>query len=130
MATAAEPASLDRHAVNLGEGLGQAFRKVLSVLAPEIRVDHLLCDLNGAPYRADEFAFALARVSDRFARPGVFQTPVDSWGDVGAASGLLALLLAAAAWERGYAKGPLTLVSSSSGTAPLRAAALLHAPPL
>ncbi len=130
VATAQEPAPLGSRAVCTGSGLSQAFQTVLAKLAPEVRVDHVLCDLNGEPYRADEFAFTLARTSERFVRPGSFRTPVDCWGDVGAASGALLWVLAISAWQRGYAPGPLILASASSGANPLRAATLLHAPPL
>jgi 3-oxoacyl-[acyl-carrier-protein] synthase-1 len=128
VATAEEPAPLGSRDPCIGEGLSQAFQSVLAKLSPEVQVDHVLCDLNGEPYRADELAFTLARTSERFVRPGAFRTPVDCWGDVGAASGVLLLMLAASAFQRGYAPGPLTLVSTSSGAHPLRAAAVLQAP--
>jgi 3-oxoacyl-[acyl-carrier-protein] synthase I len=129
VATAKEPAPLGSRAVCTGEGLSQVFRTVLEKLAPTSRVDYVLCDLNGEPYRADEFAFALARTSERFIQPCRFRAPVDCWGDVGAATGALLLVLAASAWQRGYAPGTLLLASTSSGANSLRAATLLQAPP-
>ncbi len=128
-ATAEEPAPLGSRSVCTGEGLSHAFRTALAKLPLGVRVDHALCDLNGEPYRADELAFTLARTSEWFVRPGAFRTPVDCWGDVGAASGGLLIMLAVSAWQRGYAPGSLILVSASSGAHPLRAAALLQAPP-
>ena len=128
VASAEEPAPPGPRTVCTGEGLSQAFRTVLATLPPQERVDHILCDLNGEPARADEFAFTLARTSERFVRPGAFRSPVDCWGDVGAATGALHLVLAASAWRRGYAPGPRILASTSSGAHPLRAATLLQAP--
>jgi 3-oxoacyl-[acyl-carrier-protein] synthase-1 len=84
----------------------------------------MICDQNGEPYRADEFGFALVRLSERFSGGSDFLAPADCWGDVGAASGPLFVALAAAAAERGYARGPyyLAWASSESGE---RVAALL-----
>ena len=70
--------------------------------------------MNGEAYRADEFGFMLARTSERFVDSSDFTAPADSWGDVGAASGPLFVLLAAAAAMKGYARGPLTLLWTSS----------------
>jgi 3-oxoacyl-[acyl-carrier-protein] synthase-1 len=78
------------------------------------RIDDIIGDMNGEPYRADEYAFAIVRTSRRFVDAGTFQAPADCWGDVGAASGPLFAVLATAAASRGYARGPHTLLWTSS----------------
>jgi 3-oxoacyl-[acyl-carrier-protein] synthase-1 len=123
VATAHETKLLGRETICIGEGLTAAFRGVLN---PSHRVSHSYCDFNGETYRADEYGFAVCRTADGFQDAGSFTAAAECWGDVGAASGPLALTLPLAAWSRGYAKGPVTLAWSSSARAPLRAAALLR----
>jgi 3-oxoacyl-[acyl-carrier-protein] synthase-1 len=100
-------------AVCTGEGLTELFR-ALAGEPPTIKADHLYCDMNGEPYRADEFGFATTRAAGLFREPGAFTTPADCWGDVGAASGPLLLLLAEAATRKGYAAGPVLAAFTSS----------------
>ena len=88
-------------------------------------MDEIFCDQNGEPYRADEYGFAAARHSDRFRDLADFVAPADCWGDVGAASGVLLMILATYAGAKGYAKGPAALVLAGSDTGE-RGAALLH----
>ena len=80
--------------------------------------------MNGEPYRADEFGFTALRTKEGFESASDFVAPADCWGDVGAAGGLLHLMLACAAAHKGYANGPLALVWASA-EAGERAAALL-----
>lgn len=79
------------------------------------KIDATLCDQNGEAYRADEFGFMLARTSEGFVNPADFEAPADCWGDVGAASGPLFVVLAAMAAKKGYAKGPRTLRQGGAG---------------
>ncbi len=123
VATAQEAKLMGTQTVCIGEGLTAAFRGVLD---PSHRVAHSYCDFNGETYRADEYGFAICRTSKCFEDAGSFTAAAECWGDVGAASGSLALTLPLAAWSRGYAMGPVTLAWSSSARAPLRAAALLR----
>jgi 3-oxoacyl-[acyl-carrier-protein] synthase-1 len=110
--------------VCIGEGLTQAFRAALDGLLPGERVDDVYCDMNGEPFRADEFGFAALRTGEHFRAASDFVAPADCWGDVGAASAPLHLALAAIAQRKHYAKGPLAMTwgSSESGE---RGAALL-----
>ena len=70
--------------------------------------------MNGEPYRADEFGFATVRAGGLFRDPSAFTAPADCWGDVGAASGPLFLVLADAATRKGYAPGPALAAFTSS----------------
>ena len=123
VATAREAKPMGTDTVCIGDGLTAAFRGVLD---PKNRVSHSYCDLNGETYRANEFGFTTCRTSDCFDDASNFTAAAECWGDLGAASGSLSLTLALAAWARGYAKGPVTLVWASSAQAPLRGAALLR----
>ena len=123
--TAQETKLMGTDTVCIGEGLTAAFRAVLD---PQHRVSHSYCDFNGETYRANEYGFSVCRTRDGFADAGSFTAAAECWGDVGAASGPLAITLSIAAWSRGYAKGPVTLAWSSSARSPLRAATLLQQP--
>ncbi len=123
VATARETKLMGTQTVCIGEGLTAAFR---SVLEPAHRVTHSYCDFNGETYRADEYGFSVCRTAECFENAGSFTAGAECWGDVGAASGPLAIALAIAAWNRGYATGPIALAWSSSAHAPLRAATLLR----
>jgi 3-oxoacyl-[acyl-carrier-protein] synthase-1 len=128
-ATAKETNLIKTASVCVGEGLTKAFKQVLPVLAaPEQKVDQTVCDMNGERYRADEYGFTTVRTSEYFAEPGNFLAPADRWGDVGAASGPLFVNLAVYAGLRKYAKGPMTLVWTSSEGGE-RAAALIEVKP-
>jgi 3-oxoacyl-[acyl-carrier-protein] synthase-1 len=96
-----------------GEGLIALFRALAGV-PPVIKADHLYCDMNGEPYRADEFGFAIIRAGGLFRDPSAFTAPADCWGDVGAASGPLFLVLIDAATRKGYAPGQVLAAFTSS----------------
>lgn len=125
-ATAREENLIKTKTVCIGQGLSETVKHILQSLpSPVAKVDQTICDMNGENYRADEFAFTIARTSERFVDAAEFQTPADCWGDVGAASGPLFITLAIAAGSKGYAKGPHTLVWTSSETGE-RSGALIH----
>lgn len=111
-------------AVCIGEGLTHVLATTLATLAHGKRVTDVYCDINGEPYRSEEYGFAALRTGEHFESATDFCAPADCWGDVGAASGPLQLMLACAAMQKGYARGSNALAwcSSESGE---RAAALL-----
>lgn len=126
VASAREESPIRTETICVGLGLSRAIREATAGLClPEERIDESICDLNGEPYRSEEFALTVLRTQLAFADATRFVTPADCWGDVGAASGPLFASLAVAAGLRGYAKGPRTLVwvSSIGGD---RAAAILQ----
>ena len=103
--------------VCLGLGLTQAVRDVVgSGLRRDERVTDVYCDMNGEPYRADEYAFLVTRTREHFLAPSEFVSPADCWGDVGAASAPLLVALACVAGRKGYAKGDAALIWASSVT--------------
>ena len=126
ISTALEKNKIKTKTVCIGEGLTQAVRNTLEALPKEFRIDYTVCDQNGEAYRADEFGFMLARLSEYFIDPSDFMAPADCWGDVGAASGPLFINLIIFAAEKGYARGPHTLLWTSSEGGE-RTAAILEA---
>lgn len=127
VSTAEEKNRIKTKTVCTGEGLSAAYRGALEGLPKDVLVEHFYCDLNGEPYRADEFGFAVVRNSQRFRNAGEFRAPADSWGDVGAASGLLLAALAFAPAKRPAPPAQHILLSTSSEQGD-RCAALLRTP--
>ena len=105
-----EPNPIKTDTICLGEGLSEAFANTLAILPSEDRVDNTICDMNGEPYRGNEYGFAVLRSPGKFGDDSDFQTPADCWGDVGAASGPLFVALGSFAARKGYSAGPFTLV--------------------
>ena len=100
--------------VCLGLGLTGAVRTAVTPLRDEQRLTDVYCDMNGEPYRADEYAFVVTRTRERFVSASDFVAPADCWGDVGAASAPLLIVLACIAGAKHYAKGSAALVWASS----------------
>jgi 3-oxoacyl-[acyl-carrier-protein] synthase-1 len=121
---AMEPKRIKTETVCIGEGLTQAFRSALAALPAGAKITDVYCDLNGEPYRADEYGFTAVRTRDCFEADTDFAAPADCWGDVGAAGGVLHAMLACVAGYKGYARGSLALAWASAETGE-RAAALL-----
>jgi 3-oxoacyl-[acyl-carrier-protein] synthase I len=120
-----EPNRIRTQTVCVGLGLAEALRGALHGVLPERKVTDIYCDMNGEPYRADEYAFASLRVKDRIESATDFVAPADCWGDVAAAGAPLHVVLAAMAGQKGYAKGGRALVWASSESGE-RAAALIE----
>jgi 3-oxoacyl-[acyl-carrier-protein] synthase-1 len=125
-ASAQEPNRIKTETVCIGQGLSEAFKKSLAHLPNDNQVHHTICDMNGEPYRGNEYGFAVLRSPGKFADDADFMTPADCWGDVGAASGPLFAILAMFAAKKRYAPGPNTFLWASSEGG-LRGAALLRA---
>jgi 3-oxoacyl-[acyl-carrier-protein] synthase I len=112
--------------VCIAEGLTLAFRIALNGLEPHECVTDVFCDLNGEPYRADEYGFAALRTREQFRSASAFVAPAECWGDVGAAGATLLTALSVIAQRKQYARGPLALVCGSSESGE-RGAALIAA---
>ena len=87
----------------------------------------LICDLNGEEWRAYELASARARLGLQLAQDAKVTFPANSLGEVGAASGAIALCIAAHSLLRGYAKQETVLVTSSSDYGQVGAVCVSHA---
>jgi 3-oxoacyl-[acyl-carrier-protein] synthase I len=114
VATATELKRIKTETVGLGEGLTSAFRKALAGLPTDAKVTDVYCDMNGEPYRADEYGFTALRTKEFFASLSDFVAPADCWGDVGAASAPLHAALAVIAGAKRYANGRVALAWASS----------------
>nr|WP_297350218.1 hypothetical protein [uncultured Caldimonas sp.] len=125
--TGRETRLIKTESVCIGEGLTQAFRQALQHLPPGSRIDNVFCDMNGEPYRADEYGFSALRMREHFRDATAFAAPADCWGDVGAAGAVLHVAMAVACCAKGHGQGPYSLVWASSESGE-RAAAVIHAP--
>lgn len=112
--TGFEPKRIKTETVCIGEGLTQAFRAALASLPEGVRITDVYCDMNGEPYRADEYGFTCLRTKEAFEAASDFIAPADCWGDVCAAGGPLHIALAAIAGAKGYANGSFAFVWGSS----------------
>lgn len=128
VATTTEQNRIKTDTICIGTGLTAAIQKVsASLTLPQEKIDFTYCDLNGERYRNEEFTFALLRTQAAFVNAADNLTPADCWGDMGAASGPLFASLAVASGQRGYAKGPRSMLWTSSEGGQ-RSAAILHLP--
>lgn len=117
-----------KQSVCTGKGLTQAIQCTLKHLVPKDRIHHTFCDLNGETHRSDEYGFTLTRLSEHFENPNQFTAPADCWGDIGAASSVLNMVLASArTMHKGSPAAPLLLWGSSHQQ--LRGAALFYPAP-
>lgn len=112
--SAVEAKRIKTRTVCIGEGLTQAFRNALASLPAGAQVSDVYCDMNGEPYRADEYGFTCLRTKESFVSPSDFIAPADCWGDVSAASGPLYLMLSTIAGVKGYARGTLAFAWASA----------------
>jgi 3-oxoacyl-[acyl-carrier-protein] synthase I len=126
LGVAREANRIKTETVCIGEGMTRALRLALSSLPPNQHVTDVYCDLNGEPYRADEYGFAMLRTREQFRTASAFVAPAECWGDVGAAGAPLNAALGVIAQRKRYAKGSLALLCGSSETGE-RGAALIAA---
>ena len=123
---AREESLIHTEAVCLGLGLTAAIRGALEPLtAASEKADHTWCDLNGQPYRSEEFGYSVTRVTRQFEDVTDFTAPADCIGDIGGATGPVLLMLALMAGRKGYATGSRQLLWTSSDSGE-RTAALLR----
>jgi len=88
IASASEENLIKTDTVCVGKGLSKAFKGVFKILdSTDEKISNTICDMNGEPYRADEYGFSVARTTHYFEDSADFMTPADCWGDIGAASG-------------------------------------------
>jgi 3-oxoacyl-[acyl-carrier-protein] synthase-1 len=109
-----------------GEGLTAALRGALERDGSDLRADLTYADLNGEAWRVDEWMYAYLRTGRHHAEPLDLRHPADSWGDVGAASGVLLPALAAHELAQARNAWRAALVWAASDTRPFRAACVLR----
>jgi len=114
VATAQEKKRIKTKTVCIGEGLTEAVYEAVKNLPEGTQITQVYNDMNGESYRAEEFGFMLARLAKYFEDPSDFIAPADCWGDIGAATGLLAINQFVSSINKGYCKGKYLMVWSSS----------------
>ncbi|MCI0379995.1 MAG: hypothetical protein L0215_20630 [Gemmataceae bacterium] len=130
VASAREPVRMHDEGPALAKGLTEALRSAMqkAQLAPS-EVEVVLCDLNGEPYRANEWCLARNRVLGRAGDIAVCH-PADCLGDVGAASGGVLCVLAAVGFARGQWKVPRLLLFTASDSGERAAVCLTQPTPM
>lgn len=98
--------------LSTGAGLAQAIRGVTAAIGGPFEGD-VISNLNGEEWRANEWGHTLTRLGAAMGETRLV-LPASSLGDVGAASSVAALAIAARSFARGYAKGNRALIVSSS----------------
>jgi 3-oxoacyl-[acyl-carrier-protein] synthase-1 len=108
--------------------LAAAWAEALRALPAEARVSRVVCDLNGEPGRASDFAAALMGSIARFEPSFSYLSPAQSWGDVGAASGPALLGAALAPFIADGAEAAHVLLSASADDGERSACLVEHVP--
>jgi len=124
-ATAMEPNTHRHSQPCTGKGLYLAARQALTQAGQHrpAKVDTITADLNGEPYRADQFGFTALRLGEHLAEDWQRSTPALSSGDLGCATAVVHVALAAyAQWQRSSQAHHLVLASSDDS---LRGAAIV-----
>lgn len=127
-AVADEPATYASAQVCTGAGLTLAARAAVKQARSHgvERISSVMADLNGEPYRADQFGFTTLRLARVLAPQWQRSLPALASGDMNAASSVAHVALAAYASRRqNTADAHLILASSDD---PLRGAAVIGAP--
>lgn len=124
-ATAVEPHPITSETVSIGQGLSAVIKDIINRMPQQQLISVTYCDLNGERYRNEEFGYTLLRTQHAFRDAHDYLTPADCWGDMGAATGILFIILAVQSKLRGYAKGPLPICWAGSDSGH-RSAVLLN----
>lgn len=124
LALAEEKVSADSDEACRGVGLAEAIHTAVGSLFNTTRIDLIVCDLNGEPYRHEEWAAALPKCVSVSPEEFRLWHPADCIGDIGAASAATHLVLAALGLAADVTRRREALVWGSSENG-LRGAALL-----
>ncbi len=112
---------------SFGVGMSEAvIAATRGLQLPRDAVDTLYIDINGERYRSEEWGFVAMRTPLLW-KSLDYQAPSDCWGDVGAAFGTLAGVLAVQSYLGDYAEGQRAIVMAGSPSG-LRGAMLLQDP--
>ncbi|WP_224361970.1 hypothetical protein [Hyalangium versicolor] len=110
-----EPRHFFQSTPSVGEGLAAVTAACLDGISSGVPFNgDIVLDLNGEEWRAREWGNALLRLRERLGDSIRWILPGSSWGDIGAASGVAGMCIAARSLARGYAKASQVLVLSSS----------------
>lgn len=120
-----EPAHILSGQACCGNGFTEAIKGALNGMPEEITVDQIYGTLNGHPWFDNEFGLSFPRILEFLSNPDHLKFPSEHWGDIGAASIPVFITLIAESIRKNYAKGPFSLICSSSMDSS-RGAVLIH----
>ncbi|WP_120540088.1 hypothetical protein [Corallococcus terminator] len=124
----AEPFHRRSRQAAVGQALSRCIRATLEALPDQGKETGLIiAALNGDAYRAQDWGTALVRLRDLNLGESRQWSPAQSFGEVGAATGLVGLCMAIRAFARGYAttRGVLVWTAGDDGS---RGALYVRAP--
>jgi 3-oxoacyl-[acyl-carrier-protein] synthase-1 len=110
-----------------GQGLTRTLQEVFK--SPRLktkRAEVTYCDMNGESWRAEEWSFAYLRTAGHHGEPLDLRHPADCWGDIGAASGILLVALAAMDLSCEEEKDKRALIWTASDVTPYRSACVIQ----
>jgi 3-oxoacyl-[acyl-carrier-protein] synthase I len=123
---ATEPSPWYSGRPTLAQGLTQAIAGLFAKPSLRaLRTDVVYSDLNGEPWRIDEWSAAYLRTADNQGEPLHLRHPADCWGDVGAASAPLLAAMASLEVVHPRMRSRSALVWTASDVNPGRAAGLV-----
>ncbi len=124
---AREPHTIDQGREVMGEGMAAALTIAMQHRQSDAAITDVYLDANGERYRSQEWGMAAVRRPGALFDPLTYVSAAQSWGDIGAASGLAFACLATESWRWGRSQGDLSLLvaGSDEGT---RAAVVLERP--
>ena len=100
--TSREPDAYAGERSSSGQGLREALQGALSAAGGEKKAPWVVCDLNGESYRHFEWAVLETKLPEVLSTVNHTVRPVESIGDVGAATGGILLACVCEAFSRGY----------------------------
>jgi 3-oxoacyl-[acyl-carrier-protein] synthase-1 len=100
----------------LGEGLSHAMEMMFATLPRSTAlIENTFAGFNGEMFGAKEWGVASLRHHERFSPAAKIEHPADCFGDTGAATGALLVVLAHTSLTRGDRTGPALIFSASDG---------------
>jgi 3-oxoacyl-[acyl-carrier-protein] synthase-1 len=112
---ATEPATIDSEKPLRAEGLSRAITAAVQDAGCELHeLDYRISDVSGEQYYFKEAALALSRTLRTRKEEFDLWHPAECIGEVGAASGVAALVVANAAAQKAYSPGPNVLVHAAN----------------
>lgn len=113
-AAAEEENSFESGKLSTGRGLTKTIRQNLKSIPDEVKIDEIYSTLNGEFYHTQEYAYAVLNIGERIKEVSNLVAPYICWGDIGAASVPVLIGLATEAGKKGYAKGPINLITAAN----------------
>lgn len=98
----------------VGAALARAFAAILSTEQLETFDGICICDVNGEPWRSQDWGAARARLGGKLGDGVRWLFPAESLGDTGCAGAAIAVCIGSRALHRGYADSDAVMITSTS----------------